>query len=97
MHGANIAVGKEFGLRCNPHLINSIYFRNMKSQEIINKLREEMPVMKAKFGVEEIGLFGSYARNEIKIESDLDLLVKLREPSFLKLATCLISWKNYFI
>lgn len=59
-------------------------------------LRAEMPAMKTKFGVEEIGLFGSYARNEMKAGSDLDFLVKLNEPSFLKLASLLNFLENLF-
>ena len=68
----------------------------MKSQEIINQLRGEMPLMRTRFGVEEIGLFGSYARNDMKANSDLDFLVKLQEPSFLKLAGLLNFLENKF-
>ena len=45
-----------------------------------------MSAMNKRFGVIEIGLFGSYVRNEAGENSDVDLLVKLREPDFLKLA-----------
>ncbi len=31
------------------------------------------------FGVQEIGLFGSYVRNQACIESDIDLLVDIRK------------------
>lgn len=55
-----------------------------------------MPIMKSRFGVEEIGLFGSYARNDTKADSDLDFLVKLYEPSFFKLAGLLNYLENLF-
>jgi predicted nucleotidyltransferase len=58
----------------------------MKTQEIISALRTEMPNLKNHFGVEEIGLFGSSARDEATAGSDIDLLVKLQQPSYLKLA-----------
>lgn len=45
-----------------------------------------MPKLKKDFGVEEIGLFGSAARNETNTVSDVDVLVKLQKPSFIKLA-----------
>ena len=58
----------------------------MKSNELIQKLREEKQALKDKFSVEEIGVFGSYARETQTENSDIDLLVKLSEPKFLNLA-----------
>jgi uncharacterized protein len=52
----------------------------MTSAEIIQKLRNEKPLMRQQFGVDEIGLFGSYARNEQKENSDIDVLVKFSQP-----------------
>jgi hypothetical protein len=38
-----------------------------------------------KYGVREIGVFGSYVRNENKKNSDIDILVELEKPmGFLK-------------
>ncbi len=68
----------------------------MKPQEIISKLKAEMPLLKNKYGVEEIGLFGSYARNEMKAGSDLDFLVKLNKPTFLNLAGLLNFLEQLF-
>ena len=68
----------------------------MKSKQIIDQLRAEMLFMRTRFGVEEIGLFGSYARNDMKAGSDLDFLVKLQEPSFLKLAGLLNFLEKLF-
>ena len=58
----------------------------MTGPEIIQILHKEMPLLRSQFGVDEIGLFGSYVRNEASANSDVDLLVKLNRPSFLKLA-----------
>ena len=66
----------------------------MNSQEIIQALRSEMPKLKSDFGVEEIGLFGSAARNEITSSSDIDVFVKLQQPSFIKLAGLLNYLEN---
>jgi hypothetical protein len=33
-------------------------------------------------GVQRIGLFGSYARGEQQIDSDIDILVTMQRPSF---------------
>lgn len=43
--------------------------------EIIKKLKENNDIIK-RHGVKRIGLFGSYARGEQKIKSDIDLLVE---------------------
>lgn len=41
-------------------------------EEILNKHRE---TFKKKYGLKEIGIFGSYIREETKEDSDLDILV----------------------
>lgn len=49
----------------------------MNKQTIIESIKAEKPYLKEHFGVEEIALFGSYARGEEKEESDIDILVKM--------------------
>ncbi len=46
--------------------------------EILEKLAANKVVLTA-FGVQEIGLFGSYVRNQANLESDIDLLVDIRK------------------
>jgi len=46
--------------------------------EILDKNKE----MLLKYDVKKIGLFGSFARNEQKKESDIDLFVEFTAPSF---------------
>jgi predicted nucleotidyltransferase len=48
----------------------------MSAIEIL-KSREE--VIKQKFGVKSLGIFGSYARGEEKADSDVDILVEFVE------------------
>ena len=38
--------------------------------------------MRNEFGVITIGLFGSYAKGNQQVDSDIDLLVELKEPRF---------------
>lgn len=57
----------------------------MIRDEIVAELKKDKTLMFEKFGVEEIALFGSYARNEQKDDSDIDVLVKLKEPKLAKL------------
>jgi hypothetical protein len=52
----------------------------MKREQIIAELKNDKSLMLEKFGVTEIALFGSYARNEQNDDSDIDVLVQLKEP-----------------
>lgn len=54
----------------------------MKSLTTIKAQLEELkPILKTRFQVETIGIFGSYSRKEQKKESDIDLLVTFTEPN----------------
>jgi hypothetical protein len=48
--------------------------------EIYRLLQQILPVLRDKYQVESLGVFGSYARQEQSDESDLDLLVTFTEP-----------------
>ena len=53
----------------------------MKSTDEIRRiLRAHQPELKKRYNVEEIALFGSYARGEQTDASDLDILVTLNAP-----------------
>lgn len=54
----------------------------MNKQIIIEFIKAEKPYLQKQFGVEEIALFGSYARGEEKSDSDVDILVSLKKPSY---------------
>ena len=47
----------------------------MNKQSIITSIQAEKNYLQQHFGVEEIALFGSYARGEEKPDSDIDILV----------------------
>ena len=49
---------------------------------IIQRLKEEKPYLIKKFGVVDIGLFGSFAKGKVREDSDIDLIVELIEPRF---------------
>ena len=42
-------------------------------------LRQHEPIIKKRFGVAKIGIFGSYARGEERPESDVDVLVTFKK------------------
>ena len=53
----------------------------MKSVSTIKRKLEELkPLLKERFKVKRIGIFGSYLKREAKKRSDLDVLVEFSEP-----------------
>ncbi|HEV7239188.1 MAG TPA: nucleotidyltransferase family protein [Thermoanaerobaculia bacterium] len=44
-------------------------------------LRTHLPELQARYGVTHIALFGSGARDELRIESDIDVLVEFEGPT----------------
>ncbi len=50
-----------------------------EKDKIIQKLKEVKPFLEKEYSVEEIGIFGSYAREEQTETSDVDILVSLRQ------------------
>ncbi|OFY87098.1 MAG: hypothetical protein A3F72_16450 [Bacteroidetes bacterium RIFCSPLOWO2_12_FULL_35_15] len=50
----------------------------MNKESIIETIKAEKPYLQEHFGVEEIALFGSYARGEENVDSDVDILVNTK-------------------
>jgi predicted nucleotidyltransferase len=48
-------------------------------EEVINFLREHRNLLREKYAIKEIALFGSFARNEQRDDSDIDLLIELQD------------------
>ena len=42
---------------------------------LAQRLREHLPEIRARYGLDNVALFGSYIRNEQRSDSDLDMLV----------------------
>jgi uncharacterized protein len=56
--------------------------QHLSSNQILSVLGNHAEDLKIRFGVEKIGLFGSYVRNTQTVESDIDILVQFTEASF---------------
>ncbi|KKU73278.1 MAG: polymerase beta domain protein region protein [Parcubacteria group bacterium GW2011_GWA2_47_26] len=54
--------------------------RYMMQEKIREKIHEQLPLLKAKYHVKKIGIFGSFVRDEQKKGSDLDILVEFETP-----------------
>lgn len=49
---------------------------------VLDALKEHEREIKSRFGVKKIGVFGSFAREEQREGSDVDLVVEFEKPSF---------------
>ena len=52
------------------------------TEEILERLRNYKEQVAAKYGIEQLGVFGSVARGEQDDKSDIDVVIKLERPSF---------------
>ena len=62
--------------------------------EIKEILQTTKPYLADKYGVTEIGVFGSYVRGEQRSDSDLDILIELVDPPRISLLG-LVNLENY--
>ena len=58
----------------------------MQTEEILEKLKEYKAERGDAYGIETLGLFGSCARGEQLPDSDIDVCVKMKTPSFFSMA-----------
>jgi len=48
--------------------------------EVVQQIRQLLPVIAQQYQVKSIGVFGSYVKKQQRKESDLDLLVTFYDP-----------------
>ncbi len=63
-----------------------------KIKRILKKHEKEL---RERYGIEEIGIFGSYLRGDAKEESDLDILVEFKPQARISLLE-FVELENYF-
>lgn len=61
---------------------------------VLKKIKSCMPVLTGKYNVQQVGVFGSYVRNEQKEDSDLDILVDFKPEARFGLLM-FIEMENY--
>lgn len=54
----------------------------LTTKEVLETLKAQKPYLAERFGVIKLALFGSYARGDFNTESDIDLLVELKQKDF---------------
>ena len=61
----------------------------LTKEKILQILREELPYLRRRYGVERIAIYGSFAKGNPTEKSDIDILVQLMKPlglAFIELA-----------
>ena len=54
----------------------------MQREDILNFLKQHKRELQQKYHIQQIGLFGSFARNEATNTSDIDLIIVTDKKSF---------------
>jgi predicted nucleotidyltransferase len=62
--------------------------------EIKQVLQAQKPFLYKRYGVTELGVFGSYVRGEQSPDSDVDILIELTDPPRISLLG-LVNLENY--
>ena len=52
----------------------------MSRDDILGILRDFKRNNAEKYGIQEIGVFGSVARNDARVDSDVDICIKMKTP-----------------
>ena len=66
----------------------------MNLPEILQTLQSEKSYLAEEFGINVIGVFGSYVRGEQRPDSDIDVLIELERPARISLIG-LVELENY--
>lgn len=67
--------------------IHSVTAGSSNREQVLALLRAHKPVLAQRFGVAELALFGSFARDQATADSDLDILVSFDGTT---------DWRRYF-
>ncbi|PJZ86933.1 nucleotidyltransferase family protein, partial [Leptospira levettii] len=65
-------------------------------KELIEELTKIKPILNNNFGVLKIGIFGSFAKDKVNSDSDVDLLVEMKSPDFDSFVGLKIFLENLF-
>ncbi len=70
--------------------------QNLDKDKVLQRLREIKPRLEQNYHIAELALFGSYAREEQKPGSDIDIMVKLSKPSYRNLCYAAYALEDVF-
>jgi len=65
--------------------LNKINNKNLNKNKIIKIIKEIKPILKNEYNINKIGIFGSYSRDQVAENSDLDIVVQQSDPDLFDL------------
>jgi len=68
----------------------------INQNQILSSLHNYKKQYKEQYGIEDIGIFGSYARNTAKENSDVDVFIKLKHSNLFLLSRIRIELEELF-
>jgi len=68
----------------------------LEQHQILSSLQKYKNKYKNKYGIEDIGIFGSYAKNSAHNDSDLDIFVRLTHSNLFTLSRMRIELEEIF-
>ena len=68
----------------------------MNREIVMQRLKQVKPELEKKYLLTELALFGSYARHEQQIDSDIDVMVRFAKPSYRSLWNTTYILKDLF-
>ena len=68
----------------------------LDQNQILSSLQNYKNKNKHKYGIEDIGIFGSYAKNSANAKSDIDVFVKLKRSNLFLLSRMRIELEEIF-
>ena len=69
---------------------------NMGKDQILSMLKVYYLCNKSTLGIEKLGLFGSFARDEAGADSDIDIIVTLNKPDLFRYGTIVKQLETVF-
>ncbi len=58
--------------------------KKMNNSEIMQLLKEYKERVASRYDISSLGLFGSFAKGEATVKSDIDVVIELQDPDMLK-------------
>ena len=68
----------------------------LEQNQILSSLQSYKNRYQTKYGIEDIGIFGSYAKNSANDKSDVDVFVKLKHSNLFLLSRMRIELEEIF-
>jgi uncharacterized protein len=66
--------------KAKDHVLSELAGAMKTKAEILEILQKEKPELMRRYGLKRLALFGSYAREDQREESDVDILVEIERP-----------------